>query len=117
MVDSIAVNVSTHQLGGGDLHELLSSILARHELESRWLEIEISESAIMQDDEGSAATLTKRQKDGLRVALDDFGTRWVRPPSRQVRSSIRNMGRLLAQSAGGQRLLSALGRAPKPSGG
>jgi len=70
----IAVNVSTHQFGSEDLYELVSGTLARHELEPRWLEIEITESAIMQDCEGSAATLRRLQEDGLRISLDDFGT-------------------------------------------
>lgn len=70
----IAVNVSTHQFVTENLHELVSSILAKHKLEPHWLEIEITESAIMQDDEGAAATMRQLQKDGLRIALDDFGT-------------------------------------------
>lgn len=70
----IAVNISPQQFGGEDLYELISQILAEHELNPRWLDIEITETAMMRDEKMNAATLEKLRKDGLLIALDDFGT-------------------------------------------
>lgn len=70
----IAVNVSTHQFGREDLYEFVTGALAENELEPCWLDVEITESALMQDEDVSVATLRRLQEVGVRIAIDDFGT-------------------------------------------
>ncbi len=43
-------------------------------LDARWLEIELTESAIMKNMEESSSILRELKQMGLRVAIDDFGT-------------------------------------------
>jgi diguanylate cyclase (GGDEF)-like protein len=70
----VAVNVSSHQLRSGDLVEVVRAALAGSGLPPGRLELEITESAFV-DDRGSAAeTLAALRRMGVRVALDDFGT-------------------------------------------
>ncbi len=69
----IAVNVSTHQFS----HDLDSSVqrcLERTGLEARYLELEITESAVIGDEETTLTTLHALRALGIRIALDDFGT-------------------------------------------
>jgi EAL domain-containing protein (putative c-di-GMP-specific phosphodiesterase class I) len=71
---SIAVNLSTHQFTDSGLSERIGAILAETGLEPRRLELEITESALL-DDSGANMRILSRLKDmGIRIALDDFGT-------------------------------------------
>lgn len=70
----VAVNVSTRQLLRVDLCHEVDRILQEVGLPGHLLEIEITESAIMQDMEAAAEVLAHLRKLGVSVALDDFGT-------------------------------------------
>ena len=70
----VAVNVSSHQLRSGDLVETVRSALARSGLPPQRLELEITESAFVEDLGAAAETLAALRKMGVRIALDDFGT-------------------------------------------
>jgi diguanylate cyclase (GGDEF)-like protein len=70
----ISVNVSTHQFRQGDLGALVAQALREAELHPSDLEIEITESAMLQDDEHTLSMLRKIRDMGVRIALDDFGT-------------------------------------------
>jgi EAL domain-containing protein (putative c-di-GMP-specific phosphodiesterase class I) len=70
----VAVNVSARQFALCDLRRNVSEALRANRLEPRWLEIEITESAVLGDDEDVPATLRDLRAMGVRVALDDFGT-------------------------------------------
>ena len=70
----VAINLSVQQLLHSDLHALVTATLARHGLKGDDLELEITESAMMQDAEKSIAQLRQLRGLGIKVSIDDFGT-------------------------------------------
>ncbi len=51
-----------------------AAILAGTSLEARWLELEITETAVMRHSEESIVTLRALHDRGVRISVDDFGT-------------------------------------------
>jgi diguanylate cyclase (GGDEF)-like protein/PAS domain S-box-containing protein len=70
----LAVNLSARQCHGGALLPLLDRLLAESGIDPALLELEITESAAMQDPERSRKLLRELRSRGLKVAIDDFGT-------------------------------------------
>jgi diguanylate cyclase (GGDEF)-like protein len=70
----IAVNVSSHQLLHGDLVASVRAALADSGLPPQRLELEVTESAFVEDLGAAAQTLGALRRMGVRIALDDFGT-------------------------------------------
>jgi diguanylate cyclase (GGDEF)-like protein len=70
----VAVNVSPAQLRRGDFVDYVRDALAAVEGACERIDIEITESMLMEDIDGSIAKLKAVQGMGLQVALDDFGT-------------------------------------------
>jgi diguanylate cyclase (GGDEF)-like protein len=70
----IAVNVAASQFIGGDLVATVSRALADAGLEPRYLEVELTESAVMSDPEESIKILEQLSEMGVLVSVDDFGT-------------------------------------------
>ncbi|HEX5067068.1 MAG TPA: EAL domain-containing protein [Myxococcota bacterium] len=70
----ISVNVSSRQLYDPDFPEKVTAVLREMQLETSWLEFEITESALLVDETSAAATLAHLRGLGIRLALDDFGT-------------------------------------------
>jgi EAL domain-containing protein (putative c-di-GMP-specific phosphodiesterase class I) len=73
-VPLVAVNISPQQLLQADFIRRLNRILAEHELDRRLLELEITESMIMQDPDFVIQQLQRLRLSGYHLALDDFGT-------------------------------------------
>ncbi|MCG8591969.1 MAG: EAL domain-containing protein, partial [Proteobacteria bacterium] len=71
---TISVNVSSRQFIHHDLRDTIGHALQDSGLDPSYLEIEITESLLMQDDENTALVLRDLRAMGVRVALDDFGT-------------------------------------------
>jgi diguanylate cyclase (GGDEF)-like protein/PAS domain S-box-containing protein len=71
---TIAVNLSPAQMTGGNLLNLVVSALAASGVVPNRLELEITETMLMQESEDVLATLHKLRSLGVRIALDDFGT-------------------------------------------
>jgi predicted signal transduction protein with EAL and GGDEF domain len=70
----IAVNLSSVQFRHGDLPSVVHSILLETGLVPQRLELEITESVLI-DDLARAVTMLRRLKSlGVRIAMDDFGT-------------------------------------------
>jgi predicted signal transduction protein with EAL and GGDEF domain len=69
----VAVNLSALNLAEPDLDRKIAALLEEYDVPARLLEFEITESAIMQDPERAAATLTRIAALGSTIALDDFG--------------------------------------------
>ena len=70
----VAVNVSGHQFQQADFVATVASALHDSGLDPVWLELELTESTIMERTEENICTL-KRLKDlGVQLAIDDFGT-------------------------------------------
>ena len=71
----VGVNVSAQQLRQREfLHGLLGLAERLAPLAGFGLDIEITETTLLQDLEGTSAKLSELRKAGIRVALDDFGT-------------------------------------------
>ena len=70
----VAVNVSSRQFVEGDLEGVIKDALARHDVEPGLLELELTESALMQNAERTTEVLTRLKALGIRIAIDDFGT-------------------------------------------
>ncbi|MGA3115287.1 MAG: EAL domain-containing protein [Syntrophobacteraceae bacterium] len=70
----VAVNISSLQFRPERLVETITRALKVSGLDARWLEIELTESAVMKNMEESSGILHELKLMGLRVAIDDFGT-------------------------------------------
>jgi diguanylate cyclase (GGDEF)-like protein len=70
----VAVNVSVHQLIRGDLCEELAQLLTTLAIPRHALELEVTESAVMENAERMGAALDELRSLGLGLAIDDFGT-------------------------------------------
>jgi len=71
---TMAVNVSTMQFRNEHFSRDLFAILEETGLDAKYLELELTESALMQRAELTASMLSKLRDKGVRVAVDDFGT-------------------------------------------
>jgi len=74
VLNRIAVNLSARQFEEPDLVSVVSEAIARSGVPASALELEITESTIMQQHEKAAATLTALKKTGVTISIDDFGT-------------------------------------------
>ncbi len=71
---TISVNVSARNLLSQEFPAQIQKLLARHNLPAHYLELEITESAIMLDATRSLSVLHRIRAIGVRIAIDDFGT-------------------------------------------
>ncbi|MCX6800067.1 MAG: EAL domain-containing protein [Candidatus Falkowbacteria bacterium] len=70
----IGVNISMLQLDSPDFVSLVANTLKKTKLSPQLLELEITESMIMQNIDSTIAKLTLLRSLGVRIAIDDFGT-------------------------------------------
>jgi len=70
----VAVNVSPKQFERGDIAEELAQVIEATGVAPGRLQLEVTESVIIQEPESVAATLQRIAATGASVALDDFGT-------------------------------------------
>ena len=71
---SVSVNLSPVQFRSGKLLDVVKKALAESGLSAERLELEITETALLNETESTVATLHELRALGIRVALDDFGT-------------------------------------------
>lgn len=70
----VSVNLSMRCLQEPDIVERVSDTLHRHNLDPGLLELEITESAAMQDVQKSIETVSALRALGVQIAIDDFGS-------------------------------------------
>jgi diguanylate cyclase (GGDEF)-like protein len=70
----IAVNISARQFHDQDLAQTVIMILEETGLSPKCLELELTESSIMQDAEFAAGMLNRLKNMGINISIDDFGT-------------------------------------------
>ncbi len=70
----LAVNVSPVQFKTGNLVQTVVNALAASGLSADRLELEITETVLIHDDEKTLAALKQLRQLGVRIAMDDFGT-------------------------------------------
>jgi EAL domain-containing protein (putative c-di-GMP-specific phosphodiesterase class I) len=74
-IGSLAVNVSGCQIGPhGGFTEMIKQVLDEYEIDPTNLELELTESVILQDTEFTLRSLEKLNTFGFRLAIDDFGS-------------------------------------------
>jgi diguanylate cyclase (GGDEF)-like protein len=70
----VAINLSAVQLRRTDLVGAVAAVLHESALEPRFLELEITESVVMQNAAEAIGMLAELSRMGVHVAIDDFGT-------------------------------------------
>jgi diguanylate cyclase (GGDEF)-like protein/PAS domain S-box-containing protein len=70
----VAVNISPRQFHDPNLVTVISDLIASTGIKSQQLEIEITESLLMENVDSTIATLQQLKKLGIILAIDDFGT-------------------------------------------
>lgn len=69
----LAVNVSPVQLQSPNFIELVQGVLARSGLDPKRLEVEVTESALLEEKDDLVQVLSDLRRLGVSVAIDDFG--------------------------------------------
>jgi diguanylate cyclase (GGDEF)-like protein/PAS domain S-box-containing protein len=69
-----AVNLSARQFKQQDIVKVVSQVLEQTGCRPEWLELEITESVLMENPEAAAETLQKLSDMGVHLSIDDFGT-------------------------------------------
>ena len=70
----VSVNVSPRQFGQSDILAMFRDAIARHCIDPRLLEIELTESSMMQEGVGESAVFRQLRELGIKLCIDDFGT-------------------------------------------
>lgn len=73
-LEFVAVNVSSRLFAHRDMYQRVAQVLHDTGLEPSKLEVEVTESAVMDDPEVALEQLHRLRELGLRLAIDDFGT-------------------------------------------
>ncbi len=71
---SVSVNVSAVQFGRADFVDTVAAALDASRFPPERLELEVTESFVMQDVEAASIRMASLRKLGIRIAIDDFGT-------------------------------------------
>lgn len=70
----LAVNVSPAQFKRGDMVNLVTTVLQETHYPAEWLELELTESGLMEHQEAVVGILNQLRDLGIHLAIDDFGT-------------------------------------------
>jgi diguanylate cyclase (GGDEF)-like protein len=71
---TFSMNLSVRNLQDPYLVEAIAEQIEASQLQPQWLQLEITESAVMEDPDRAIEVLTRLSNMGLRLAIDDFGT-------------------------------------------
>ncbi len=71
---TLSVNISAANLEETDLVQRIQLLLLKHRVRPSFLELELTESAVMRNSERSMWQLNAFRSAGVRLAIDDFGT-------------------------------------------
>jgi diguanylate cyclase (GGDEF)-like protein len=108
---SVAVNVSANEFRSNGLPERVGAALLKAGLRPGRLEIEITESVLLQDSDANLSVLRRLRALGVKIALDDFGTGYsslaylrrfpfTRQDRPRVRGQCRSRGRVASNCSG-----------------
>jgi EAL domain-containing protein (putative c-di-GMP-specific phosphodiesterase class I) len=71
---TLAVNLSPLQFRHGDVGAVVAAALSASDFPADRLELELTESALMEREDDAVETLIRLRSQGVRLAIDDFGT-------------------------------------------
>ncbi len=69
----MAVNFSPMQLRNEGIVEYVEQALEKNGMDPEWLEIELTETAVMHDQDDNSGTIRRLQALGISISIDDFG--------------------------------------------
>lgn len=69
-----AVNLSAHQFSQSNLVSKIGEIIEETGIQAKYLELEITESVLMDNADTAAAQLKQLSEMGIKISIDDFGT-------------------------------------------
>ncbi len=72
----IAVNFSPQEFNNNDVVDRILSSLKKHDLPAQVLDVEITENLLLHDDVGVIEKVRQLRDRGVRISIDDFGTRF-----------------------------------------
>lgn len=70
----VSINLAARQFPDPDLPAVVQAAISRHQLQARQLQMEVTESQILENRDQAIRVLQHLQSMGCRIALDDFGT-------------------------------------------
>ncbi|WP_407065277.1 EAL domain-containing protein [Ensifer sp. LCM 4579] len=70
----VAINLSAREFQCQDLPKTVADCLERTGCRAEWIEIEITESLLLNEKDGTLETLSRLRSLGISIAIDDFGT-------------------------------------------
>jgi EAL domain-containing protein (putative c-di-GMP-specific phosphodiesterase class I) len=70
----VSVNISARQFQQQGLYKTIANILAETQLPANLLELEITETMLLEDPDSTITTLNQLKEMGVRISVDDFGT-------------------------------------------
>jgi diguanylate cyclase (GGDEF)-like protein len=70
----VSVNVSARQFQQADFPAQVEAILKQHQIDPQLIELELTESLLMEDTAAAQGCLQRLKDIGLRISIDDFGT-------------------------------------------
>ncbi|MFC3115633.1 putative bifunctional diguanylate cyclase/phosphodiesterase [Cellvibrio fontiphilus] len=71
---TVAINISSIQFKRGNIDNLVLGALAASGLPPQYLELELTESLLIEDSDRLATTLSHLRSEGVHLSIDDFGT-------------------------------------------
>ncbi|WP_448091533.1 phosphodiesterase DibA [Pseudomonas lini] len=74
LLSFVAVNVSSRLFARRELYQQVAQVLHDTGLDPAYLELEVTESAVMEDPEVALEQMHRLRELGVRLAIDDFGT-------------------------------------------
>jgi diguanylate cyclase (GGDEF)-like protein/PAS domain S-box-containing protein len=72
----MAINVSPQQFAEDSIVDSVLEVLTEVKMDAEMLELELTESQMLDDSEATIGTLRRLKKIGVSLAIDDFGTGW-----------------------------------------
>ncbi|MCB9596705.1 MAG: bifunctional diguanylate cyclase/phosphodiesterase [Sandaracinaceae bacterium] len=73
-IECVSVNVSAHQFARADFVGTVQRVLSSTRVDPRHLELEVTETSLMDDVQAAVEKLSALRELGVRVSVDDFGT-------------------------------------------
>jgi len=73
-INNISINVSARQFKEQDLVSLLQQVLEQHELNASHIELELTESTLLKNEDQAELKLNQLHDMGIKISIDDFGT-------------------------------------------
>ncbi|MFC4929760.1 bifunctional diguanylate cyclase/phosphodiesterase [Massilia sp. GCM10023247] len=70
----VSINVSPCQFSQSDILAVFRDVIARYDIDPTLLEIEVTESSMMQEGIGTSAVFRQLRALGIKLCIDDFGT-------------------------------------------